>query len=92
MRRKVAYLHGNLPIPISHNVSSLCVKCPFKDKYKNKNWCCLLMLSGPQVLCVLILCRSFCTPGRDIAWGAVFRVWVLVHSGMLSCGSTVNTD
>ena len=25
-----------------------------------------LMLSGPQVLCILILYRSFCTPGRDI--------------------------
>ena len=25
-----------------------------------------LMLSGPQILCVLVLCRSFFTPGRDI--------------------------
>ena len=25
-----------------------------------------LMLSGPQVLYILILYRSFCTPGRDI--------------------------
>ena len=25
MRRKVAYLHGNLPIPISHNVFLVCV-------------------------------------------------------------------
>jgi len=48
-----------------------------------------LMLSGPQVLCVLILCRSFFTPGRDIG-NAVLRVWVLVQSGILSCGSTVN--
>ena len=48
-----------------------------------------LMLSGPQVSCVLILCRSFFTPGRDIG-SAVFRVWVLVQSGMLSCGFTVN--
>jgi hypothetical protein len=39
------------------------------------------MLSGPQISCVLILCRSFFTPGRDIG-SAVFRVWVLVQSGM----------
>ena len=50
-----------------------------------------LMLSGPQVLCVLVLCRSFFTPGRDIG-SAVFMMWVLVQSGMLSCDSTVNTD
>ena len=50
-----------------------------------------LMLSVPHVLCVLILCRRFCTYCRDIV-SAVFRVWVLVQSGMLSCGSTVDTD
>ena len=50
-----------------------------------------LMLSGPHVLCVFILCRSFCTPGRDIG-NVVLRVWVLVQSGMLSYGFTVNTD
>jgi hypothetical protein len=31
------------------------------------------------------------TPGRDIG-SAVFMMWVLVQSGMLSCDSTVNTD
>jgi hypothetical protein len=36
-----------------------------------------LMLSGPQISCVLILCRSFFTPGRDIG-SAVFRVWVFI--------------
>lgn len=45
-----------------------------------------LMLSGPQV--VLILFKSFCTPGRYC--GCCF--YGLVHSGMLSVGSTVNTD
>jgi hypothetical protein len=40
---------------------------------------------------VLMLCRSFFTPGGDIG-SAVFMVWVLVQSGMLSCDSTVNTD
>jgi hypothetical protein len=44
-----------------------------------------LMLFGSLVLCALILCRSFCTPGRYI--GSVgFRMWILVQSGMLSCG------
>ena len=50
-----------------------------------------LVLFGSLVLCALILCRSFCTPGRYI--GSVgFRMWILVQSGMLSCGSKVNTD
>jgi hypothetical protein len=40
---------------------------------------------------VLMLCRSFFTPSRDIG-SAVFMLWVLVQSGMLSCDSTVNTD
>ena len=31
------------------------------------------------------------TPGRDIG-SAVFMMWVLVQSGMLSSDSTVNTD
>jgi hypothetical protein len=38
-----------------------------------------------------MLSRSFFTPGKDIG-SAVFMVWVLVQSGLLSCDSTVNTD
>ena len=49
-----------------------------------------LIVLGAQDLWVLMLCRSFFTPGRDIG-SAVFMVWVLVQSGMLSCDSTVNT-
>ena len=49
-----------------------------------------LIVLGPQNLWVLMLCTSFFTPGRYIG-GAVFMVWVLVQSGMLSCDSTVNT-
>jgi hypothetical protein len=43
------------------------------------------------VLWVLMLCRSFFTPGIYIG-SAVFMMWVVVQSGMLSCDSTVNTD
>ena len=50
-----------------------------------------LTVLGPQDLWVLMLCRSFFTPGRDIG-SVVFMMWVLVQSGMLSCDSTVNTD
>ena len=42
-----------------------------------------LMLSGPQVLCVLMLCRSLFTPGRDIesvGFGAVGNVVLWFHS------------
>jgi hypothetical protein len=46
---------------------------------------------GAQDLWVLMLCRSFFTPGRDIG-SVVFMMWVLVQSGMLSCDSTVNTN
>ena len=49
-----------------------------------------LIVLGAQDLWVLMLCRSFFTPGRDI--GSVVFMWVLVQSGMLSCDSTVNTD
>ena len=44
-----------------------------------------------QDIWVLMLCRSFFTPGRYIG-SVVFMVWDLVQSGMLSCDSTVNTD
>ena len=50
-----------------------------------------LIILGAQDLWILMLCRSFFTPGRDIG-SAVFMVWVLVQTGMLSCDSTVNTD
>jgi hypothetical protein len=50
-----------------------------------------LIVLGAQELWVLMLCRSFFTPGRDIG-SVVFMMWVLVQSGMLSCDSTVNTD
>ena len=50
-----------------------------------------LTVLGPQDLWVLMLCRSFFTPGRDIG-SVVFMMWVLVLSGMLSCDSTVKTD
>ena len=50
-----------------------------------------LIVLGAQDLWVLMLCKSFFTPGRDIG-SAVFMVWVLVQSRMLSCDSTVNTD
>jgi hypothetical protein len=50
-----------------------------------------LIVLGAQDLWILMLCRSFFTPGREIG-SAVFMVWVLVQSGMLSCDSTVNTD
>ena len=50
-----------------------------------------LIVLGAQDLWVLMLYRSFVTPGRDIGT-AVFMVCVLVQSGMLSCDSTVNTD
>ena len=50
-----------------------------------------LIVLGAQDLWVLMFCRSFFTPGRDIE-SAVFMVWILVQSGMLSCDSTVNTD
>ena len=50
-----------------------------------------LIVLGAQDLWVLMLCRSFFTPGRYIG-SSVFMVWVLVQSGMLSCDSTVNTD
>ena len=50
-----------------------------------------LIVLGAQDLWVLMLCRSFFTPGRDIG-SVVFMMWVLVQSGMLSCDSTVNTD
>ena len=50
-----------------------------------------LIVLGAQDLWVLMLSRSFFTPGRDIE-SAVFMVWVLVQSGVLSCDSTVNTD
>ena len=50
-----------------------------------------LIFLGAQDLWVLMLCRSFFTPGRDIG-SVVFMMWVLVQSGMLSCDSTVNTD
>ena len=46
-----------------------------------------LIVLGAQYLWVLMLCRSFFTPGRDIG-SAVLMVWVLVQS----CDSTVNTD
>jgi hypothetical protein len=46
---------------------------------------------GAQNLWVLMLCRSFFTPDRDIG-SDVFMMWVLVQSGMLSCDYTVNTD
>ena len=49
-----------------------------------------LIVLGTQNLWVLMVCRSFFTPGRDI--GSVVFMWVLVQSGMLSCDSTVNTD
>jgi hypothetical protein len=42
---------------------------------------------GAQNLWVLMVCRSFFTPGRDIG-SAVFMMWVLVQSGMLSCDSS----
>jgi hypothetical protein len=35
--------------------------------------------------------QEFFTPDRDIG-SAIFVVWVLVQSGILSCDSTVNTD
>ena len=50
-----------------------------------------IIVLGAQDLWVLMLCRSFFTPGRYIG-SAVFMMWVLVQSGMLSCDSTVNTD
>jgi hypothetical protein len=50
-----------------------------------------LIVLGAQDLWVLMLCRSFFTPGRYIG-SVVFMMWVLVQSGMLSCDSTVNTD
>ena len=50
-----------------------------------------LIVLGTQNLWVLMLCRSFFTPGRDIG-SAVFMVWVLVQSAMFSCDSTVNAD
>ena len=50
-----------------------------------------LIVLGAQDLWVLMLSRSFFTPGKDIG-SAVFMVWVLVQSGVLSCDSTVNTD
>jgi hypothetical protein len=50
-----------------------------------------LIVLGAQNLWVLMLCRSFFTPGRDIG-SAVFMVWVLVQSAMFSCDSTVNAD
>jgi hypothetical protein len=49
-----------------------------------------LIVLGAQDLWVLVLCRSFFTPGRDIE-SAVFMVWVMVlQLGMLSCESTVD--
>jgi hypothetical protein len=50
-----------------------------------------LIVLGAKNLWVLMLCRSFFTPGRDIG-SAVFMMWVLVQSRMLSCDYTVNTD
>ena len=50
-----------------------------------------LIVLGAQNLWVLMLCKSFFTPGRDIG-SAVFMMWILVQSGMLSCDYTVNTD
>jgi hypothetical protein len=50
-----------------------------------------LIVLGAQYLWVLMLCRSFFTPGRNIG-SALFMLWVLMQSGMLSCDSTVNTD
>jgi hypothetical protein len=50
-----------------------------------------LIVLGAQNLWVLMLCRNFFTPGRDIG-SAVFMVWVLVQPGMLSCDSTVIMD
>jgi hypothetical protein len=47
-----------------------------------------LIVLGAQDLWVLMICRSFFTPGRDIG-SAIFIVWVLVQSRMLPCDSTV---
>ena len=70
------------------NVSGITLSGSSKSKdWKAKN----LIVLGAQDLWVLMLCRSFFTPGRDIG-SAVFMMWVLVQSGMLSCDSTVNTD
>jgi hypothetical protein len=41
-----------------------------------------LIVLGTQNLWVLMVCRSFFTPGRDIG-SAIFIVWVLVQSRML---------
>jgi hypothetical protein len=40
-----------------------------------------LIVLGAQDLWVLMLCRSFLTPGRDIG-SAVLMMWVLAQSGM----------
>ena len=37
-----------------------------------------LMLSGPQVLCLLMLCMSFFTPGRDIGSVGFGAIWDVV--------------
>jgi hypothetical protein len=42
-----------------------------------------LIVLGAQDIWVLMLCRSFFTPGRYIG-SAVCMVWVFVQSGMLS--------
>ena len=89
MRRKVAYLHGNLPIRVFNVRLKISIKlrtgavCSF-----NSLRILPQMLSRPQVLCVLILCRSFCTPGREIGsavykgvgFGAVVDVISWFHS------------
>jgi hypothetical protein len=73
MRRKAAYLHGNLPIRVFNVRLKISIRirtgavCSF-----NSLRILPLMLSVLQILCVLILCRSFCTPGRAIG-NAVFK-------------------
>ena len=90
MRRKVAYLH---PMMVTfwllyHTMFLVCVfnvRLKINIRIKTDAVCSFnslrilpLMLSGTHVLCVLILCKSFCTSGRDVG-SAVFRV--LVQSG-----------